>query len=260
MKAMNYVFTIAFVLIMSSCTNENPTDEVFLESTEFKGRIIDKSIETQEVFELDLHQYYLLAQINKLEAEKSVLESKIEKGSRKLIPTWESVVKEIDLNNEILSSILENSCGYLKLRQRNILMQVRSGNTSLKSELNELNKKVEECESGKSPIYIGAVAFRLIKEGEDAVGGCGLGKPEIECKHVFNVGELLVNVINNQEAVRQVVLQSEEGKVISQGKQIGAHKTINGVSQFNLKAPELENGNLIIVKGKLNYSTRVEIR
>ncbi len=261
MRIMNYLLTIALVLMVGSCSKERPAENDDLAAVDFKSRIDQEKEKTQEVFELDLHQYQVLGQLATLERQKRELEEQIEGGDEKQIPVLETVMVKININTDFLKAIHESSCDYLRTEQRRLDKLVREGKKEHKSELEEVNKKVKQCDEGytQTPLYIYPPLPRV--SGEGGGGGCFDTGPEMGgCKHILNEGKLLINTLDSQEEVRRVQLQTMQGEVISEGNPLGKHSTLEGVSQIGIEITALENGVLEIVKGNSKYRSEVEIR
>lgn len=261
MKTMNHLLVIALSFVIGSCSKEMPIENEELAATDYKSRIDQKSGAVQEAFELDIHQFYLLGQLARLENEKSKLEEAIENGDVEKIPMLESVLEQIRENNKNLGNVIASTCSFLRIRKRILQMQVLSGDRSKRDELKEVSEKVKKCdlEDWLSGNFIEDTIILAIV-GEGRVGGCKDPGGDWGCKHLLNRGELLVNVIESQEGVRQIQLKSGQGQVISTGKFVGDHQSLEGVQQLAVPIDKISQGYLEITKGSNRYQAGVEIR
>lgn len=72
---MNYLFTAAFVILLSACSTESQNEELDLQSTKAKGKEIQ---EGPVYLELDLHQWALEYELHQLNLELVRIEEEIE--------------------------------------------------------------------------------------------------------------------------------------------------------------------------------------
>jgi len=110
MKTMNYLFTAAFVILLTACSNESQNVELDLQSTKAKGKEIQ---EGPVYLELDLHQWALEFRIHELRLELVRIEEEIESSegfvSEELQGRMERVQRMIDegrFEHERLSEVI----------------------------------------------------------------------------------------------------------------------------------------------------------
>lgn len=247
---MNFLITAVFALLLGACSSESQSVEEELSSTDFKGRKYQEKEknqekeETQEVYSLDLQQYYVLGQITKLENLKITLEEGIEGGNRKLISKLETTVKQLNINYDKLNKILDLTCLKLKVRQMFLEKEMNNANDEyikvLQNELFDIAWKLKDC---------GKDATRYIvdlNKGSRYVAMSWKGSRcspsrDYKCKMPMQ-GKILINLEEELAKRTQPKFKEEGGKVISIGKIIGKHKDFNGMVQIELEITKIKNG------------------
>jgi hypothetical protein len=252
MKAMNYFFAVLFVLVMGACSNEDQSVDEELILT--KGRAQESEVQ-QEVFELDLHQYSLLKELEGLYAQKIELESEIEDGDKDQIPLWESTVKLISKHSDALLSVLTNSCSYLRMRERILQIQLLSGDEQTKAELQEVREKLKKCPielDSELNLALETQTIILAIKGGGIGGRCDPGE-DWTCLNEFERGILLLNIVETQPGRTEVFLKNSYGEIIGQGEIIGEHRTLEGVTQVAIELQAIEKGVIQVVSESGSY-------
>lgn len=257
---MNYLLTIALLFLVGSCSKDTPAENEDLASVEYKSRM--NQIETnvsQEVFELDLHQYHTLAQIAKLKERKRRLEVEIEGGNENLIPVLESVVIDLRTNYGILDGTLDLTCILLKLRYEILVPQVSEGNTVALDELLRIKEALKDCgiavEDYLNEVFEGHPIMYLMSWGSK----CSPGR-EWKCKNMMDQGKLLLNIEERLANRTTLRFKSATGEEISNGRMVGNHGQLRGIVQFEIELRQIEIGILEISNENGRYEIPVEVR
>lgn len=238
MKTMNYLVTAVFVLLLGACTNQDPSIDEELEATEFKGK---ENQEKQEVFELDLRQYFVLNNIEDLENQKRKFIEQIEGGNEKVLPQLERVIDQLRNNYSSLENILDNTCALLKMRFEVLTALAEEGNSGALDELLKIEGKLERC-----GISVEDYLFDLF-EGHPVMFALSIGSRcspghEWKCKNIMNSGKLLINVEEELADRTEARFKTAGGEVISTGTIIGEHDELEGILQIELQLEQIEEG------------------
>jgi len=263
MRTMNYLLTIVLLFLTGSCSKDTPVQDFEnedLAAVEYKSRLYPKEKEdVKEVFELDLHQNYVLGQIAKLKEKKRRLEIAIEDGNKNVIPALETVVIELHTNYGILDGTLNLTCTLLKLRYEILTLQVREGNTKAIDELLRIKEALENCgidvEDYLNKVFEGHPIMYVMSWGSR----CDPGR-EWKCKNLMTEGKVLFNI--EEELANRTTLRfkSATGNEISTGQKVGKHGQLNDFSQFEIELRQIENGVIEISNENGRYEIPVEVR
>lgn len=264
MKTMNYLFTVVFVLLLGSCTNESHPVEEQLAATDFKSHKAQEQEETQEIFALDMRQYYVLGQIAFLERQRKEFEIGIETGNEKLIPELESTMRKIDdLTNE-LKEILATSCSFLKLRAQLLKTDVLLGKDGAREALEEVQRKLEKCPKKLDVLIDFALEtheiIMAITRGGDIGGACKPGIDWSTCHERMQEGILHINYLDNQSGGHKVNYKTAGGKIISRGEMISEHPLIEGVQQMIIELSPIDNGSLEFIDRNGSFEQAINVR
>ncbi len=265
MRTLNYLLTIVLLFLIGSCSKDTPVQDIEneeLAAVEYKSRLYqneEEEEEVQEVFELDLHQNYILGQIAKLNERKRRLEVEIEGGNENLIPALESVVKELHINHGILDGTLDLTCILLKLRYEILTQQVTEGNTKAIDELLRIKEALENCGIHVEDYLIKVFGGHPIMYAMSWGSRCNPGR-EWKCKKMMNEGKLLFNI--EEELANRTTLRfkSVTGEEISTGRMVGNHGQLRDIAQFEIELRQIENGVIEISNENGKYEIPVEVR
>lgn len=257
---MHYLLSFVLLFVIGSCSKEAPAENEELAAIDFRSRIDQVDERPQEVFKLDLHQYFVLAQLAELERQKRALEEEIEGGNRKKIPILESVMGQISSYDSTLASILDRSCSFLKFREQQLKMEIILGNKDAREALEEVQRKLRGC--GLSlPGYKREALETLIlavRVGGKVGGNCEPGIEFDRCIPKMDSGMLLVNSIDAQDGT-EVTFKTTDGRVISGGKLTGEHAELEGVWQTAIELEPITNG-LLEFKGRTDsFSQTIKV-
>lgn len=261
MKTMNYVLAFVLIFTLGSCSKESAVQDVESEelaAIDFKGKwfLEQEKEEAQEIFAIDLQQYYLWVQRASLEKQKSELEEQIEGGDENKIPIWETIVEQININTEKLASIFENSCSYLEFREQQLENALENGDESAERKLVELRSKLWDV-CNYNVFETQTVTLMIV--GGKIGGNCAPGVDFVTCIPKLGAGTLLINSIDELGGYEEVYFKSSEGEILSEGEVIGHHHEIDGVSQIAIELEPIQNGILEIKSERGSFSKVINV-
>lgn len=270
MKTMNYLLAFALIFTVGSCSKETSVQDgenEELAAVEYKSRMDkekeenqEKKEEDQEVYALDLEQYFVLGQIGKLENRKRTLVEDIEGGNRKLIPKMEATVNQLDDFYGKLNKILELTCAALRLRQIDLENQWEnatddSTKEKISEELFDISWKLMDCGNDVREYIVDPNKMVMMSFGSR----CSPAR-DYKCKMPILQGKLLINVEDRLAKLTQPRLKTNDGEVISTGKIVGNHGELKGMAQIELEIKNMENGILEIGTEMGLIEVPIEIR
>lgn len=262
MKKMNYLLGALLLVFSIGCSDTESAEE--LSTINYTSKISKEENETQEVFELDLRQYYILSQIGKFEQEKRSLEEKIEAGNTKLLPEMEALVNELQSTYEILDKILDITCVKLKIRQAFLLNEIENTkeeyDDEIQYELLSIGVKLLSCGKDSreyvSDLSVGSDFIYMIALG---LGSRCNPAAEFKCKNLMNEGKLLINLEEELAKRTQIRFKNDNGEEISNGRIVGNHEEFEGMVQIELEIKKTENGILEISTEKETIEVAIEV-
>ncbi|NNE77061.1 MAG: hypothetical protein HKN31_08310 [Pricia sp.] len=241
---MNYLLALSLLCMVASCSKETATENEDLAAVEFRSRINQKEQEeTQEVFELDLHQYYVLGQLVDLKGKKERFEGEIERGNRNLIPVLESFQKQNRMYFQRLAEIKDLTCWLLEIKIENLRKRAEEGDKEALEELLNLDEGYESCGLNINDYFSFAIStFIYAKVGGNIGGNCDPGIDWDRCIPKMKKGTLIVNYPDKQAGGQEIYFKSTSGKIISKGKMVGAHSELRGVQQMAIELTSVKQG------------------
>ncbi len=239
---MNYLILIALTLFGASCSKQDPTENEELKALDYRVRISEQT-ESQEIFAIDLQQYYTISQISILEQTKKELVEQIEAGNKNLLPELESITKKLLWHYNSLENTLDTTCLLLKLRYEVLSSKISEGNQDALDELLRIKQDLENC-----GINVDVYLFDIFKGSPIMYAAswgskCSPGK-EWKCKNSMREGRLLINIEERLAQDTEVQFKSPDGKVISTGKLLGNHSDLKGMVQIEIELSQVSEGTL----------------
>jgi hypothetical protein len=261
MRTTNYVTMIALIFLGISCSHQDLAENEELASVEYRSRTDQEREPEQEVFELDLHQYYVLGELVALESKKTELQRAIEGGDESLIPILESVQNTINRYMGQLAEIRDLTCLILEQKLKRLKARAEEGDEEAWEEMLDLKEEFETCGLSIGDYFRSATSLFLYATIREKVrGGCQDPGEEWNCKANFKEGRLVVNVLASQGQPDEIQLVSPDGEVMSVAEDIGPHEDFENVHRMSLQLEATERALLQISTGGQTYQRPIEVR
>ena len=233
MKTMNYLLAIAFVFTVGSCSKEKPAENEDLAAVDFRGRMSHEIQEPQKILELDLHKFYVLNQLAKLDFEKRQLEELIDGGRKDLIPKLELTMKSFSEYETQLLDIQKAICSFLGFIADELAELASAGDSDAEKKLWEMDEKLKECGIEVSYAYfeISGVNYATLPK-TNTVGGCKIPKRAFKaCDVPLSLGG---HIVLTNDRLDQIIIKSGKGQTIGKAELIGKSKVIDGYYEYAL--------------------------
>ncbi len=255
---MNYFFIIALMFFGMSCSNQDLPENEELMAVEYRGLTTEQE-ETQEIFELDLRQNYVLGQLAILDDEKKKLKEKIEEGREDLIPNLELNMKNFRQFEDQLFNLQEIICYHLKVKAEKLAARAHF-DADAKRKLLAMDEVLKSCGIEVSYSYwIGDYSLPAPRLGKTkTVGGCKMPGRDLEACDLPLIGGKHKLIVDDK--LNSLILTTEDGKTIDEARFLGESKNMIGFFEYEIDLPFEVNSKVSLVVSKENLKYDVPIR